>query len=72
MSCNRCGEKMPNCDCTDAERHMYAEIEEVSEKIEQLRLTDAEREAIEWAVSVAEYCQHPAEDTLRGLLERTK
>ena len=37
-----------------------------------LTLTDAEREAVKWAVSAAEDCQHPADDTLRGLLERTK
>ena len=35
-------------------------------------LTDAEREAIAWAVSAAEDCQHPADDILRGLLERLK
>lgn len=35
-------------------------------------LTDEEREAVEWAVSAAEDCQHPADDTLRGLLERTR
>ena len=36
----------------------------------RLRLTDKEREAIEWAVSAARNVEHPAEDTLRGLLER--
>ena len=36
-----------------------------------LTLTDAEREAIAWAVSAAEDCQHPADDALRGLLDRT-
>lgn len=35
-------------------------------------LTDAERAAVEWAVCAAEDRQHPADDTLRGLLERTK
>ena len=35
-------------------------------------LTDAEREAVAWAVSAAEDCQHPADDALRGLMERTK
>lgn len=35
-------------------------------------LTPDEREAVEWAVSAAEDCQHPADDTLRGLLERLK
>lgn len=33
-------------------------------------LTAAEREAVEWAVSAAENCQHPADDALRGLLAR--
>ena len=37
----------------------------------QPTLTDAEREAVAWAVSAAEDCQHPADDALRGLLERT-
>lgn len=36
-----------------------------------LTLTDAEREAVAWAVSAADDCQHPADDALRGLLERT-
>jgi hypothetical protein len=36
-----------------------------------LTLTDEERQAVEWAVSAAENCQHPADDALRGLLERT-
>lgn len=35
-------------------------------------LTDSERAAVEWAVSAAEDRQHPADDTLRGLLERLK
>jgi hypothetical protein len=41
-------------------------------EIERLRLTDAEREAIEWASRAADpdYTGHTA--TLRGLLERTK
>ena len=38
---------------------------------EQFALTDAEREAIAWAVSAAEDSQHPADDALRGLLKRT-
>ena len=33
-------------------------------------LTDAEREAIEWAVSAARNVDHPDEDTLRKLLAR--
>ena len=37
---------------------------------ERDRLTDEEREAVEWAVAAASNCEHPAEDTLRALLER--
>ena len=33
-------------------------------------LTDAEVEAVRWAVSAARNDMHPAEDTLRGLLAR--
>jgi hypothetical protein len=33
-------------------------------------LTDAEREAVKWAVAAASDREHPAEDTLRALLER--
>ena len=33
-------------------------------------LTDAEREAVAWAASCASDREHPAEATLRGLLER--
>lgn len=35
-------------------------------------LTADEREALEWAVSAAENVMHPADSTLRRLLERTK
>lgn len=34
------------------------------------KLTAEEREAVEWAVSAASDVEHPAEDTLRALLER--
>ena len=40
-------------------------------EIRRLRLTDAEREAIEWA-STVEWASNPHAATLRGLLERTK
>jgi hypothetical protein len=33
-------------------------------------LTDEEREAVAWAASYASDSEHPAEATLRGLLER--
>jgi len=38
----------------------------------RLRLTDEERAAVEWAISAAKNVQHPADEPLRGLLERTK
>ena len=47
-------------------------MDEAADEIARLRLTDAEREAVEWAVSAARDCEHPADDTLRGLLERTE
>ncbi len=37
---------------------------------DDLRLTDAEREALAWAESAAANAQHPAESVLRSLLER--
>lgn len=36
----------------------------------QPTFTDEEREAVEWSVSAARNVDHPAEDTLRNLLER--
>lgn len=33
MHCNLCGEKMPNCDCTDAERRMHSENERLKEVV---------------------------------------
>jgi len=41
-------------------------------RIEELEsgLSDEERAAVEWAVAAASDCEHPAEDTLRSLLER--
>ena len=44
-------------------------LKDKADEIERLRLTDAEREAVAWAVSAAENCQHPADDALRGLLD---
>jgi hypothetical protein len=37
-----------------------------------LTLTDEEREAVEWAASCASDREHPAEATLRSLLDRTE
>ena len=51
----------------NGQRHM---LDQAADEIERLRLTDAERDAVEWAVSAARNVQHPADDTLRGLLER--
>jgi hypothetical protein len=47
-------------------------MDEAADEIERLRLTDAEREAIERAADVidSKTCGDPA--TLRGLLERLK
>jgi len=45
-------------------------VQRLAYEIGRLRLTDAEREAVEWAVAAASDCEHPAEDTLRSLLER--
>jgi hypothetical protein len=65
-----------NCDCTEAERRQYAEIEELEEQVASLRLTDAEREAIESAIGReldAEWYGGPEPArvvTLRGLLKR--
>ena len=40
--------------------------------LEASRLTDAEREAVDWAAYAAEqWYEHTAAATLRGLLERT-
>jgi hypothetical protein len=67
MTCPICDQKPINCDCTETERQQHAEIEE-------LRLADAEREAVEcfarmkWNTNCIEY--HAA--TLRTLLERMK
>jgi len=61
---------------TDDEDH-YFDCHEAAGEIERLRrwgrLTDAEREAIDWAAYAAEkWYEHTAAATLRGLLERTK
>ena len=46
------------------------ELDEAWAEVKRLRLTDAEREAIEWAARAADpdYTGHTA--TLRGLLDR--
>ena len=45
-------------------------VESVIRSGDVASLTDAEREAVEWAVSAARNVEHPAETTLLGLLER--
>jgi hypothetical protein len=35
MTCPICDQKPMNCDCTEAERRMYAEIEELQEQVPQ-------------------------------------
>lgn len=47
-------------------------LEEAAAQIERLRLTDAEREALWFAIAYAQNAGHECEATLRGLLERTK
>jgi hypothetical protein len=57
---------------TDDEQH-YWDCHDAAAEIERLRLTDAERQAIDWAAYAAEkWYEHTAADTLRGLLERTR
>jgi hypothetical protein len=48
-----------NCDCPAPDNAARQDI-----------LTDAERAAVAWAASCASDREHPAEATLRGLLER--
>ena len=43
MACPICDQKPANCDCTETEKRQWSEIED-------LRLTDAEREAIRFAL----------------------
>ena len=47
-------------------------FEEACAEIQRLRLTDEERQAVEWAAAAASNCEHPAEDTLRSLLDRLR
>jgi|DEB19_MinimDraft_3_1074340.scaffolds.fasta_scaffold201148_1 hypothetical protein len=85
MRCPICDQKPMNCDCTETERRQYVELEELEEQVANLRLTDAEREAIEEAIFTCEcaaLCDKADADderreanvvsTLRALIERTK
>lgn len=49
MRCPICDNKPMNCDCTPEERRQFCEIEELQEQIASLTLTDAERQAIDYA-----------------------
>ena len=62
MACPICDQKPMNCDCTETEKRQWSEIE-------NLRLTDEEREAIEIAINWLEPDSQVA-DELRELLER--
>jgi hypothetical protein len=54
-----------------ADEDHYWDCHAAAHEIERLRLTDAEREAIGWAIAATAGVSLRAE-TLRGLLERTK
>ena len=69
MPCPICDQKPMNCDCTPRERAMWRELQE-REDMPEVALTVSEIEAVRWAVSAARNVEHPAEDVLRGLLER--
>ena len=78
MACPICDQKPMNCDCTETERRQYAEIAELEEQVASLRLTDAEREAIEAARDILREMEDnngepfAAEvEAISGLLERT-
>ena len=68
MTCPICDQKPMNCDCTETERRQFSEIEDLAAEIERLRLTDAEREAVEIAIGLDD--SGPMAATLRGLLDR--
>ena len=46
MTCPICDQKPMNCDCTPDEKRQYAEIGDLQDEIERLRLAADEREAI--------------------------
>jgi len=76
MACPICDKKPINCDCTEAERRQNAEIQELEEQVASLRLTNAEREAIEYCANsvlpTGLYGDQETADTLRALLDRTE
>jgi hypothetical protein len=70
MACPICDQKPMNCDCTETERRLFAEMAELEEQVASLRLTDEERSVIE--VCATHWQTAPASGVLRRLLERTK
>ena len=80
MTCPICDQKPMNCDCTPRERAMYRELQEIGERPASPVLTDAELEAVEWAIDAlvgiedfspgAVSADASAAATLRGLLDR--
>lgn len=80
MACPICDQKPMNCDCTPREREMWRELRELEDR-PAIVITDAEREAVEWASKTLCVGWHDlapedkqrtrdAADTIRGLLER--
>lgn len=64
MACPICDQKPANCDCTETEKRQWSEIED-------LRLTDDERDAVQGAIFFMESRGVWAwPDTLRKMLER--
>jgi hypothetical protein len=53
-------------------RHEWCMIHRLARALESARLTDEERQAIAWVCGDVADITGPTEDTLRGLLERTK
>ena len=41
MTCPICDQKPMNCDCTEAERRMYSENQDLEEEVERLRAENA-------------------------------
>ena len=71
MTCPICDQKPMNCDCTAEEKRLYSETEDLEAEIERLKLTDAEREALNWCLSLPMLDRDAVRmEPLRGLLER--
>jgi cell shape-determining protein MreC len=41
MPCPICDQKPMNCDCTEAERRMYSENQDLEQEVERLRVENA-------------------------------